>query len=118
MLDDTPVALVFLDAADTAEPGVGMVGSYCIASDYRGSGLSAQIIGQSFSVYRRLGREYLCANVAAHNERAKGFYHKFEFTQRGETVNACGPHFRMYKRIRVDSLLDERAAFDLSEIDA
>lgn len=118
MLDDTPVALVFLDAADTAEPGVGMVGGYCIASDYRGSGLSAQIIGQSFSVYRRLGREYLCANVAAHNERAKGFYHKFEFTQCGETVNACGPHFRMYKRIRVDSLLDERDAFDLSEMDA
>lgn len=117
MLDDTPVALVFLDAADTAEPGVGMVGGYCISADYRGSSLSAQVIGQSLSVYRRLGREFLCANVAEHNERAKGFYRKFGFAQNGETVNACGRHFRMYKRVKVDSLTEESGRFDLSELD-
>ena len=115
MLDDTPASLVFLDAADTAEPGVGMVGSYCIAADYRGCGLSAQILGQSYSVYRRLGREYLCAKAAEHNERAKGFYRKFGFTQGGETINDCGRHLRMYKRIKVDSLREESALFDLRE---
>ncbi len=115
MLDDTPVALIFLDAADRDEPDVGMVGGYCLADGYRGSELSAQIIGQSISVYRSLGRTYLCANVAEHNERAQGFYRKFGFDQHGETINACSRHFRMYKRIRVDSLEEERDLFDLSE---
>lgn len=109
MVDEKPAALVFLDAADEQEKGVGMVGGYCIDDAYRGAGLSCQIIGQSISVYRRLGREYLCANVAEHNERAKGFYRKYRFEQRGETVNVCGRHFRMYKRIKVDAIEDDPA---------
>jgi probable phosphoglycerate mutase len=116
MLEDTPVALVFLNAADQSEPGTGFVGAYCIDAKYRGSGLSKQIIGQSLSVYRELGREWLCAAVAEHNERAKGFYHKFHFEQRGERINECGRHFLMYRRIKVDSLQEEQDLFDLNQI--
>lgn len=118
MLDDQAVVLVFLDAANCTNPNVGMVGGYCIAPEYRGCGLSKQIIGQSMSVYRKLGREYLCAAVAEHNERAKGFYRKFQFEQRGELVNECGKHFLMFKRIKVDTLEEERDQFDLSEMQA
>ena len=62
MLDDKAIALVFLDAANRSRPNVGMVGCYCISSEYRGHGLSQQILGQSISVYRELGCEY-CAPV-------------------------------------------------------
>lgn len=115
MLDDKPVVLVFLDAADLHDPAVGMVGGYCIAPEYRGSGLSRMVIGQSISVYRELGREYLCAAVAEQNERAKGFYRKFAFEQRGEKINECGRHFLMFKRIHIDTLEEESEQFDLSE---
>ena len=104
------------NAADQSEPGTGFVGAYCIDAKYRGSGLSKQIIGQSLSVYRELGREWLCAAVAEHNERAKGFYHKFHFEQRGERINECGRHFLMYRRIKVDSLQEEQDLFDLSQM--
>lgn len=117
MLDDQAVVLVFLDAANRSRPNVGMVGCYCIAPEYRGHGLSQQIIGQSISVYRELGCEYLCAGVAEHNERAKGFYHKYHFEQHGELVNECGTHFLMYKPIKVASLEEERELFDLSEME-
>ncbi len=110
------IALVFLDAANRSRPNVGMVGCYCISSEYRGHGLSQQILGQSISVYRELGCEYLCAGVAEHNERAKGFYHKYHFTQNGELINECGRHFLMYKPIQVPALHEESAVFDLREM--
>ena len=84
------------------EPNVGLVGGFCIEDQYRGCGLSQQILGQAISVYRALGKEYLVAHVAVHNERAKGFYHKYDFEQRGEYRNENGNHYRMFKRIAVD----------------
>ena len=116
MLEDKAIALVFLDAANRSRPNVGMVGCYCISSEYRGHGLSQQILGQSISVYRELGCEYLCAGVAEHNERAKGFYHKYHFAQNGELINECGRHFLMYKPIQVPALHEESTLFDLREI--
>lgn len=116
MLDDQAIALVFLDAANRSRPNVGMVGCYCISSEYRGHGLSQQILGQSISVYRELGCEYLCAGVAEHNERAKGFYHKYHFMQNGELINECGRHFLMYKPIQVPALHKEGTLFDLREM--
>lgn len=118
MLDDAPVALVFLDAAADTTPDVGMVGSFCIAAAYRGCGLSSQIIGQAISVYRTLGCTWLCAGVAEHNARAQGFYRKFSFERRGEQSNAQGKHFLMYRRIKVDSVADEQDVFDLGEDDS
>ena len=116
MLEDKAIALVFLDAANRSRPNVGMVGCYCISSEYRGHGLSQQILGQSISVYRELGCEYLCAGVAEHNERAKGFYHKYHFAQNGELINECGRHFLMYKPIQVPALHEESTLFDLREM--
>ena len=74
MLDEKPVALVRLNVCDTQDPEVGMVGTFCILEEYRGRGLSQQILGQAISVYRDLGKKWLCANVAAGNQRAQGFY--------------------------------------------
>lgn len=100
--DGTPVALVYLKTWYDDEPGVGLVGGFCIDANYRGCGLSGQILGQAISVYRMLGRDYLCAHVASENARAQGFYHKFAFEQRGEYRDENGLHYRMFKRICID----------------
>lgn len=100
--DGTPVALVYLKTWYDAEPGVGLVGGFCIDQKYRGHGLSGQILGQAISVYRALGKDWLCAHVAAENARAQGFYHKFAFEQRGEYRDENGLHYRMFQRICVD----------------
>lgn len=100
--DGTPVALVYLKTWYDDEPGVGLVGGFCIDANYRGHGLSGQILGQAISVYRMLGKDYLCAYVASENARAQGFYHKFAFEQRGEYRDENGLHYRMFKRICID----------------
>ncbi|MDO4270636.1 MAG: bifunctional histidine phosphatase family protein/GNAT family N-acetyltransferase [Eubacteriales bacterium] len=100
--DGSPAALVYLNTRYEDEPGVGLVGGFCIDEAYRGHGLSQQILGQAISVYRSLGREYLVAHAAEKNARAKGFYRKFGFEQRGEYRNENGNHYRMFKRIKVD----------------
>ena len=100
--DGTPVALVYLKTWYDDEPGVGLVGGFCIDANYRGHGLSGQVLGQAISVYRMLGRDYLCAHVASENARAQGFYHKFAFEQRGEYRDENGLHYRMFKRICID----------------
>lgn len=113
MLDDEPAALVYLNVLENAGPGCGMVGGFCIAERWRGAGLSQQILGQAVSVYRARGMEYLCARVAERNARAQGFYRKFAFENRGEERTENGLHYRMAKRIRVDTLDEERALFDV-----
>ena len=67
------VALVYLKSFWTDAPDVGLVGGFCIDEAYRGHGLSGQILGQAISVYRALGKRYLCARVASGNARAQGF---------------------------------------------
>lgn len=103
--DGTEVALVYLKTFYQDEPEVGLVGAFSIDAAYRGHGLSGQILGQAISVYRALGKRVLCAHVAEHNDRAKGFYRKFAFEQRGTYTDANGLHDRMCKPIAVDSLL-------------
>lgn len=115
MLDEKPVALVRLNVCDTQAPEVGMVGTFCILKEYRGRGLSQQILGQAISVYRDLGKKWLCANVAAGNQRAQGFYHKYAFENKGTVTNENGAHYRMMKKIYVDTLEDEAADFILDE---
>ena len=96
------VALVYLKSFWTDAPDVGLVGGFCIDEAYRGHGLSGQILGQAISVYRALGKRYLCARVASGNARAQGFYHKFAFEQRGEYRDENGLHYCMYKKIGID----------------
>ena len=100
--DGTPAALVYLKTWYDEEPGVGLVGGFCIAGDYRGCGLSGQILGQAISVYRALGKRELCARVAEKNMRAQGFYHKFGFLQCGEYRDENGLHYQMVKPISVE----------------
>lgn len=65
--DGTPAALVYLKTWYDEEPDVGLLGGFCISGEYRGCGLSAQILGQAISVYRSLGKTWLCAHVAEKN---------------------------------------------------
>ena len=95
-------ALVYLKSFWEDAPDVGLVGGFCIDEAYRGHGLGGQILGQAISVYRALGKRYLCARVASGNARAQGFYHKFAFEQRGEYRDENGLHYCMYKKIGVD----------------
>ena len=95
-------ALVYLKTWYDDEPDIGLVGGFCIDERYRGRGLSGQILGQAISVYRALGKTYLCAHAAEHNARAQGFYRKFAFEQHGEYRDENGLHYRMFKRICVD----------------
>ena len=96
------VALVYLKTWWDEQPEIGLVGGFCIAGDYRGCGLSGQILGQAISVYRALGKRELCARVAEKNMRAQGFYHKFGFLQRGEYRDENGLHYQMVKPISVE----------------
>ena len=107
MLEQQPVALVRLNACDTTAPHTGMVGSFVIAPEYQGCGLSQQIIGQAISVYRALDKEYICAYVAVQNARARAFYDKFGFEEQGVIENGLGKHWRMVKRIQVDAYVPE-----------
>ena len=95
-------ALVYLKTWWDEQPEIGLVGGFCIAGDYRGCGLSGQILGQAISVYRALGKRELCARVAEKNMRAQGFYHKFGFLQRGEYRDENGLHYQMVKPISVE----------------
>ena len=113
MLEDEPAALVYLNVLEDAGAGCGMVGGFCIAEEWRGAGLSQQILGQAISVYRSSGMEYLCARVAEKNARAQGFYRKFAFENRGEVQTECGMHYLMAKRIKVDPLEEERELFEV-----
>ncbi len=113
MLDETPAALVWLNVQEQVGPGCAMVGGLCIALEWRGAGLSQQILGQAISVARARGMDTLCARVAEKNERAQGFYRKFAFENRGPVENACGRHFLMAKPIRVASLEEELDRFDV-----
>ena len=116
MFNDEPVALVRLNVLDESDPGVGKVGSFVIEEKYRGCGLSPQILGQAVSVYRDLGKEWLCAYAAVKNGRAQGFYRKYGFRNRGIHTTACGDHFTMMKPIRVPSLEEQADDFDLTEL--
>lgn len=99
--DGSAVALVYLKAHDSSIPDAGLVGGFCLAPAYRGCGLSQQLLGQAVSVYRARGKRYLCAHVAEHNDRAKGFYRKFAFQPVGVFDDPNGHHIRMRLTIEV-----------------
>ena len=111
MVEDQPVALVRMNVCDESEPEIGKVGSFVISEDYRGTGLSGQILGQAISVYRALGKDYLCAYVAKNNARAHGFYDKYGFHNQGEVMKAEGMHDKMVKKIKVESVAEESEDF-------
>lgn len=111
MVEDQPVALVRMNVCDESEPGIGKVGSFVISEDYRGTGLSGQILGQAISVYRALGKDYLCAYVAKNNARAHGFYDKYGFHNQGEVMKPEGLHDKMVKKIKVESVAEESDDF-------
>ena len=62
-----------------------------------------------------MGKDWLCAYVAAENGRARGFYDKFGFENRGEVVNENGLHYKMCKRIKVDTVAEEADDFILED---
>ena len=100
-----------MNVCDESEPDVGMVGSFVLRDAYRGTGMSGQILGQAISVYRELGKSYLCACVAQNNVRAQGFYQKYGFVNHGEVQKPEGIHYKMMKKIKVETLAEEKDDF-------
>lgn len=115
MVKEEPVALVRMNVCDESEPEVGMVGSFVLRDDYRGTGMSGQILGQAISVYRSLGKSYLCAHVAKNNVRAQGFYQKYGFVNHGEVEKPEGIHYKMMKKIKVETLAEEKDDFIIED---
>ncbi len=115
MVEEEPVALVRMNVCDESEPDVGMVGSFVLRDAYRGTGMSGQILGQAISVYRELGKSYLCACVAEHNVRAQGFYQKYGFVNQGEVHKPEGIHYKMMKKIKVETLAEEKDDFIIED---
>ncbi len=96
---EEPVSLCYLKAQYDAEPDTGLVGGLCIDEKYRGCGLSQQLLGQAVSVYRALGKKFICAHAGKNNARAIGFYQKSGFEQRGGFEDKNGSHLRMFRKI-------------------
>ncbi len=100
-LGDEPVALAYLKAHDDTEPDTGLVGGFCIRKEYRGMGAGKQLIGQAVSVYRNMGRKYICACPSKKNGNAIRFYLENGFEKKGESADLKGPHIKMVKSIMV-----------------
>ena len=115
MIEDEPIALVRMNVCDESEPEIGKVGSFVLREDYRGSGMSGQILGQAISVYRELGKSHLCAYVAQNNVRAQGFYKKYGFENYGEVEKLEGIHYKMVKKIKVETLAEEKDDFIIED---
>lgn len=115
MVEEEPVALVRMNVCDESDPAVGMVGSFVLRDDYRGTGMSSQILGQAISVYRSLGKSYLCAHAAKNNVRAQGFYQKYGFENQGEIEKPEGIHYKMVKKIKVETLEEEKDDFIIED---
>lgn len=111
MVDDRPVALIRLDVCDHSIPDAGVIDSVGIDPDYRGTGLSGQVIGQVISVYRAMNKDYLCAYPLEKDAHTCAFYRKYGFEQIGLLEKSEGTHLVMRKRIRVDSVQDEAQYF-------
>ncbi len=100
-LGDGPVALAYLKAYDDTEPDTGLVGGFCIKKEYRGAGVGKQLIGQAVSVYRNMGKKYICSCPSKKNKNAISFYLKNGFEKKGEFTDVRGPHLKMAKSIMV-----------------
>lgn len=98
---DEPVGMIELDIHRGKEEGSGHIAFYYISEDYRGTGISVQLLGHAVSVFRRLGRERLTLFVAEENLRAIGYYEHFGFVRKGITEGAVGKLIVMEKDIRV-----------------
>lgn len=79
---ELPVGLVELDTQRDAEEGTGRISLFYTLPEFRGRGLSVQMIGHAVSVYRGLGREALRLTVSERNERAVNFYEHYGFKRR------------------------------------
>lgn len=105
MLDDKPVAVCVLYAHDDSIKNVGRIGLYGIDKEYTGCGISQQLIGHSMSVYRNMGKKYLCIDVPKANQKAYAFYESYGFkAQNGDL---------MLKNIYVPSALEQSEYFEI-----
>ncbi len=113
MLNDKPISLIFLDATDNTNENTGVVGCCYIDKEYRGHGVSGQLIGQSMSVYRSLKKDFLCAYVDEANEMALAFYKKFGFDEVKTVQNEHGRFILMRKKIAIPSVNEEKQWFEV-----
>lgn len=79
MLEHTPVGFVTLDITRDSDLGFGHISAYEMLPEYRGKGLSVQLLGQAVSVFRALGRKRLVIHIPADNEALRKYFEHYGF---------------------------------------
>lgn len=97
--NDKPIGLVYLQTERDDIPATGMIGGFYLEKDYQGRGLRQQMIGQTISVYRRLGKDYIGVFINRDKESVVRFYQNLAFEPvRQENKTAV----LLRRKIRID----------------
>ncbi len=79
MLEHTPVGFVTLDIHRDSALGLGHIMAYEMLPDYRGKGLSVQLLGQAVSIYRSMGRKRLVIHINSNADKIVQYFEHYGF---------------------------------------
>lgn len=79
ILENTPVGHIELDTERDRAQGLGYISNYYLLPEYRGKGLSVQLLGQAVSVYRAMGRKRLVIHVEPEAEMIVRYFEHYGF---------------------------------------
>ncbi len=98
MRDGERVGLIQLSLRDDLAPNEGHITLVYLEPCLRGEGMGAQLLGEAVSVFRAMGKDTLKLYVWEGNERARRFYQKHGFLEKGSEVGLFGKLSIMKKR--------------------
>ncbi len=89
LLGDVPAGVLHTDWQRDAGQGVGWIVFLYMAPDFRGKGLSVQLLGQAVSAARALGRQYLRVCCPPGNYAGRSYFlaHGFHTASGGDRPN-------------------------------
>lgn len=88
LLGDTPVGILQTDWQREADQGVGWISFLYMFPDFRGKGLSVQLLGQAVCTGRAMGRQFLRLCCPPDSKTARSFFSAHGFTT---ATGAGGP---------------------------
>ena len=90
MLRGQAVGLLQLATLQNVREGAGYIPFLYLRPDYRGQGITPQLLGQAVRVYRPMGRKFLRLLCDPGNQPAQHLYHRCGFVKKGEAPGALG----------------------------